>query len=353
MIKTVVFDIDGVFTDGKISIGEDGREQKAIDFRDIDGYFGIKRDGYRTAFITGEATQITKWFNRRFAPDYFFSGCKDKKAALSEILEKEKNTVAEICYIGDSKHDLKAFELAGLKVCPQNATQEVKAVCDIVLVANGGDGAIAELRERIGRKREPILLLENISEKAIGDHFKILRIMQTNSQFGADMHETAEIILTALKSGKKLLLCGNGGSAADSQHIATELISRFLFERNAFDAEALTINTSTLTAIGNDYSFDTVFSRQIEAKAKKGDVVLGITTSGTSKNIIKAFEKCKELGVAAICLTGNKTNPKLNELCDVVIQVPSESTPRIQEAHIMIGHILCEYIEKKLSEEKK
>jgi D-sedoheptulose 7-phosphate isomerase len=352
-IRTVIFDIDGVFTSGEISVSEDGKESKSIDFKDIDAFFGLKKAGYKTAFITGESTPITEWFKNRFQPNYFYSGCKNKKKAVEEIALRENNSIKEICYIGDSHHDLPGFSSAGLKVCPQNASSDVKNICDVILNAYGGHGAIAELSIILNAKKTPKCIFEKTFQRSVNNHLLAIQELAKNLQHVKNLNNASNMIVDAFKAGKKLLLCGNGGSAADAQHIATELVSKFLIERKALNAETLTINTSTLTAIGNDYSFDIVFARQIEAKGVKGDVLLGLTTSGTSKNIIKAFEKCKELGLSSICLTGNNENKKLNELCDYVIRIPCSSTPRIQEAHILIGHIICEYIEESLFGEKR
>jgi D-sedoheptulose 7-phosphate isomerase len=162
------------------------------------------------------------------------------------------------------------------------------------------------------------------------------------------LSKVAECIVNSYKSGNKLLICGNGGSAADSQHIATELISKFLIERRALDAEALSTNTSTLTAIGNDYAFDSVFARQVEAKGRKGDVLLAISTSGNSKNVIEAIKTAERMGVVTIGLTGSNRESQISRLADYSINVPSDSTPRIQETHILIAHMLCEYVEKEI-----
>ena len=145
-------------------------------------------------------------------------------------------------------------------------------------------------------------------------------------------------------------MCGNGGSAADAQHIATEFVSRFYHERKALNAEALTVNTSTLTAVGNDYSFDRVFARQVEAKGRQGDILIGISTSGESKNIIEAFEAAKKLNMSTIAFTGNR-ECTMEHKADMTINIPSEDTPRIQEMHIMTGHIICELVEKELVSE--
>lgn len=179
-------------------------------------------------------------------------------------------------------------------------------------------------------------------------HIDLLKRLQKKTDIEISLKNTANILVTAFRNSNKLLLFGNGGSAADAQHIATELVSKFFMERSALDAEALNTNTSSLTAIGNDYSFDRIFSRQVEAKGKKDDVLIGITTSGKSKNIIEAFKTGKDTGTKNICLTSENAPVSLKQICDIVIRVPSSCTPRIQEIHILIGHVLCEYVEKEL-----
>ncbi|MDP3804657.1 MAG: D-sedoheptulose 7-phosphate isomerase [Candidatus Omnitrophota bacterium] len=161
-----------------------------------------------------------------------------------------------------------------------------------------------------------------------------------------NIEKAALVIIKSLKAGGKLLVFGNGGSAADSQHIAAELVGRFKKERKALAAIALTANTSTITAIANDYGYDVVFSRQIEALGNPGDVALGISTSGNSKNVIEAFKTAKAKGMKRVSLTGCGGG-KLREECDISIIIDSKDTPRIQEAHILIGHILCELIEEE------
>jgi D-sedoheptulose 7-phosphate isomerase len=161
------------------------------------------------------------------------------------------------------------------------------------------------------------------------------------------IEKVALIIVEAYKSGKKVLLAGNGGSAADAQHIAAELVSKFYKDRPALNAIALTTNTSILTAVGNDYSHEYIFARQIEAYGNSGDIYIAISTSGDSKNIVKSIKIAKEKGLKVIGLTGKKSC-KMDSLCDLVIKVPSEKTPKVQEAHIMIGHIVSGLVEEKL-----
>jgi D-sedoheptulose 7-phosphate isomerase len=185
-------------------------------------------------------------------------------------------------------------------------------------------------------------------ELVISELEESARIKQLVAKDQADVIvKAAQRIMNTFKTGKKLLLIGNGGSAADAQHIAAELVGRFKMERAALSAIALTENTSILTALANDYSYDTVFSRQLEAVAGKGDTLLAISTSGTSKNILKAVDTAHSKGVMVIGLTG-KNGSNLRDAADLTIMVPSENTPRIQEAHITIGHIICLLIEKDL-----
>ncbi|MBI4065859.1 D-sedoheptulose 7-phosphate isomerase [Candidatus Kaiserbacteria bacterium] len=162
------------------------------------------------------------------------------------------------------------------------------------------------------------------------------------------IEKIARIFIKSLKNGGKILLCGNGGSAADAQHVAAELVGRFKKERRAWPAIALVSNPSTVTAIGNDYGFEYVFLRQVEALAKKGDVVVGISTSGNSKNVLNAMSEAKKVGCATIGATG-KNGGELAKIADVCFRASSDNTPRVQEAHILMWHIVCELVELKLA----
>jgi D-sedoheptulose 7-phosphate isomerase len=155
------------------------------------------------------------------------------------------------------------------------------------------------------------------------------------------------VIVRSLNAGGGLLVCGNGGSAADAQHIAAELTGRFLLERRPFRALPLHGNTSSLTAIGNDYGYDEVFAREVAAHGREGDVLLAISTSGNSRNILRAIDVAREKRITVIGLTG-ATGGKMIDVCDICIRVPSTSTPRIQECHILIGHTICELVERIL-----
>ena len=171
--------------------------------------------------------------------------------------------------------------------------------------------------------------------------------MLGNEELLGLVNKAADAMVKALKSGHRVLWCGNGGSAADAQHLAAELSGRFYYDRPPLNSEALHCNTSYLTAVANDYGYDLIYSRMIDGACKKGDILVGISTSGNSRNIVNAFDKARQLGVTTIALTG-EGGGQMGEMADILLNVPSADTPRIQEAHIMIGHIICEIVEATL-----
>jgi D-sedoheptulose 7-phosphate isomerase len=179
----------------------------------------------------------------------------------------------------------------------------------------------------------------------INEHIELKKKVLSESI--PSIEKVAELFIETLANKKKILICGNGGSAADAQHMAGELIGRFKKERAALPAIALSTDTSILTCIGNDYSFDDVFKRQVEGLAKEGDLVVGLSTSGNSKNVIKALEAGKKAGARTAVLTGG-AGGKLKDLADVAFVVPSANTPRVQEVHITVIHIICRLIEERL-----
>jgi D-sedoheptulose 7-phosphate isomerase len=186
--------------------------------------------------------------------------------------------------------------------------------------------------------------LSNIIQSGLREH---LELFQSLSSLSAEIERAASLIAEALRGGRKLMLCGNGGSAADSQHIAAEMAGRFVKDRRPLAAVALSTDTSTMTCIANDYTFDEVFSRQVTGLGTRGDCLLAISTSGNSRNVVRAAEAARSAGVHAIGLLG-KGGGALRGLCDVSIVVPSPTTARIQEAHIFIGHTLCALVEEAL-----
>ncbi len=350
MIKIVVFDIDGVITDGTVIVDTEGCEQKQVNLKDIDAIFELHRKGFKLAAITGENTQIVNYFKNRFPWDFFYQGIKAKTDTL-KTLEIEMNISFEnICYIGDGKYDVEPLSYAGLGICPADAIDRAKSAADIILQNNGGKGCLWELVSILERYNEPTCP-ESYFYQRMEEHASIFKKMSSDKVLMETVMKVAQQIRVVLQNNGGLYLCGNGGSAADAQHIATEFVSRFYKERPGLNAEALSVNTSILTAVGNDYSFERVFARQLEAKAKRGDILVGISTSGTSKNVLEALNYAKQNGIISVLLMGDFPHPQLAERADYIIRVPSKVTPRIQEAHIFIGHVMAEYVEHLLFSE--
>jgi D-sedoheptulose 7-phosphate isomerase len=180
--------------------------------------------------------------------------------------------------------------------------------------------------------------------KQLEDNVALQRYLQKQTKV---LTTIAELLIQAFRRGGKVLLFGNGGSAADAQHIACELSGKFYLNRDPLPAIALTTNTSSLTAIGNDYGYEEVFARQVKGLVRKGDIVIGISTSGNSPNVLRGIEQAKQIGAITIAFTGQ--GGRLKELTDYVLSVPSNDTPRIQEAHITAGHIICYLVEKRIA----
>lgn len=162
-----------------------------------------------------------------------------------------------------------------------------------------------------------------------------------------NIEKAANLLIQTFQNEGKVLFCGNGGSAADAQHLAAELSGRFLMERPPLFAEALHVNSSFMTAVANDYDFEMVYARALEAYGREGDCLVAISTSGNSPNILRVIDKAKELNINTIGMTG-ESGGKMSELCDLLINVPSNHTPRVQETHILVGHILCELVEREI-----
>lgn len=358
MIQVVLFDIDGVLTDGAVYIGPDGEETKRISFKDIDAIFELKRRGVKIGFISGENNRFTDFVKKRFSPDYFIAGAKDKLASFKELSREEGFDESAVCFVGDSKKDRELLAYLRHSFAPADADDDVKKCATRVTQAQRGCGVICEVAGYAlggpGKVDIPARAVNVPAEVAdlvrdrLEEHNRVMETLRGDRDCLVTIAAAAKAATECLRQGATLFFCGNGGSAADSQHIATEMVSSFLLKRKALAAEALSVNTSTLTAIGNDISFDEVFSRQLEARGHKGDVLFAISTSGNSKNITRALETARSLGMTTIGMTGNNDGCLVRALSDRCISVPSASTPRIQEAHIAIAHIICEIIEKNL-----
>jgi len=185
--------------------------------------------------------------------------------------------------------------------------------------------------------------IEKCMKNAVENYTSIFQ----NDNLKASIQQIVTDSVSAFQSDKKMLFCGNGGSASDAQHIAAELSGRFYADRPPLYAEALHVNSSFMTAVANDYGYEATYARMVEAAGKKGDVLVGISTSGNSPNVVKAIQKAKELGMITVGFTG-KDGGAIRDICDIMICAPSDDTPRIQEAHILVGHIICQLIEQEM-----
>lgn len=189
-------------------------------------------------------------------------------------------------------------------------------------------------------------------KRSIQASIGVKNLLLANAEVVSNVAKVSALLVDAIDKGNKVLLFGNGGSAADAQHIAAEFVGRFAFDRPALPALALSVNTSCVTAIGNDYGFDLVFSRQIEALGRPGDVAIGISTSGKSANVLRGFCVARKIGLATVGLTGC-TGGKMKDAVDYCICAPSNETPRIQECHILIGHVISELVEGTIFHEQR
>ena len=184
-------------------------------------------------------------------------------------------------------------------------------------------------------------------KRNISDSIRIKQELLQNNDIMVDIIKVADLIVEAFNKGNKLLFCGNGGSAADAQHLAAEFSGKYYLNRPPLHAEALHTDTSFMTAVSNDFSFDEVYARLIQGIGKQGDILIGMSTSGNSKNVINALEEAKKKNIITIGFTG-KANGNMKSYCDYLINIPSDDTPRIQECHLMLGHAICELVENEL-----
>ena len=185
--------------------------------------------------------------------------------------------------------------------------------------------------------------IEKCMKSAVKNYTSVFQ----NDNLKANIQQIVVESVAAFQSDKKMLFCGNGGSASDAQHIAAELSGRFYADRPPLYAEALHVNSSFMTAVANDYGYEATYARMVEAKGRKGDILVGISTSGNSPNVVKAIQKAKEIGMTTVGFTG-KNGGEMRDICDIMICAPSDDTPRVQEAHILVGHIICQLIEQEM-----
>jgi D-sedoheptulose 7-phosphate isomerase len=359
-LKAVALDVDGVLTDDTFGWDADGVETKRFAFLDVMGVSRATKAGVVFALVSGEATSFVDRYATKMKIGDVFQGTKDKASSVREFAARHGISTEEILFVGNDINDLDAMAICGLSAAPIDAHDSVIERVDYVSKRPGGHGAVREVLD--------LLLNRDVQKSAGGDvpvrpvvstffrdeleaHHRVLETLVT--QQASELEHLQKLFTVALTAGRKLLFCGNGGSAADSQHIAAEFINRFRFDRPALPALALTVDTSVLTCIGNDSSYDFVFSRQVEALAEEGDVVVGLSTSGRSKNVLLALEAARKKKALAVGLTGKDGAARMKDVTDFVLGVPSNDTARIQEGHEFALHCVAALVENAIFENER
>lgn len=352
-LRVLALDVDGVLTDGRVALTPTGEETKAIAFRDLDALAAARSAGLRIALITGEDGPLVDIIAKRTGAEHVLRGAKDKLAAIGILASQMQVTPESICFVGDADRDASAFASVGLALAPADASARARREAHHVLSNRGGSGAVAEAVEILVRMTRsahappgPHQVFANVIADSIAAHRAMLA--KSIDQLAA----ISEVLIQCIRAGNKILFCGNGGSAADSQHVAAELVGRFYRERDPWPAIALTCDTSILTAVGNDWEFEQVFSRQVRALARPGDVVVGISTSGKSPNVVRALEAARAKGAITIGFTGAAGGP-IADAADHAFRAPTSATPRVQELHILAWHAICEVVEATLAPDSR
>ncbi|MDD3673484.1 MAG: HAD-IIIA family hydrolase, partial [Synergistaceae bacterium] len=300
--------------------------------------------------LLNEGVEILRFYYCPHAPEENCECRKPKPGMVYNACSELGLHIDDVyCVIGDKKSDIELAENIGVKsilvLTGYGRSSFNDGVCASYIAKDLGDAAKFILNDvRKSDMPNKIIFLDNIAEhKDLLDRLDHIYVPTCKA---------AQLIADRLRSGKRIFLCGNGGSAADAQHMAAELSGRFLRERKALDAIALSCNSSAITAIGNDFSFEDIFVRQIEAHGRDGDVLVAISTSGNSINILKAVVKANEMGLVTIALTG-EGGGEVGKIANMLIDVPASSTPRIQEMHLLIEHTICEMIENLICDGDK
>jgi D-sedoheptulose 7-phosphate isomerase len=348
-ILLLALDVDGVLTDGSVTLTPSGEESKGIAFRDLDALARARRAGVRVALVTGEEGPLVMAIAAKAGAEFVIPGAKDKVAALEALSANAAVPLSRICFVGDADRDALAFPLVGLSMSPADGSRAARRTAAKVLAAKGGAGAVEEAVELLladggedGDLRPGFEhTLRRIAEDSLRAHEKLM------SESMPYLAEIASVLARAFKAGRRVLFCGNGGSAADAQHVAAELVGRFALEREPLPALALTTDTSILTAVGNDWDFKDIFARQVKAHARPGDVVVGISTSGKSENVVRALEVGRALGAVTLAFTG-RNGGAVAKVADYCFKAPDSATPRIQELHLLAWHGICEVVEAAL-----
>ena len=350
LIKNALFDIDGVLTDGAVYIQENGTETKRITFDDIDAIFELKRTGIRIGFITGEQNLFTDYLRKRFEPDFFISGCKDKLNAFQDLAIQEKMDEHNTCFVGDSRKDIPLLSfMHNYSFVPMDVDESVKKAARFVVPASRGNGVIRKVADIIHQINQGLSEKETLDPfwiKAIMDHQDMIHLIRQDQSLYLALQSAASTISEAFRSGGRLLICGCGEIAYDLLHIASETADR-LHSGEKHLSNACTASAVTLVQDITCSDYDDVVVHQIEENGKAGDVLLlGQYRTGKAGKYLEAFTCAKEKGMKTIVLTGNSISSSTSNVSDVCIRIPSTSESRVHECYVLLTHIMFEMIEK-------
>lgn len=354
-LDLLVYDFDGVMTDNRVRVDQAGGESVACSRADGLGVDLIRSLGLPQIIVSTETNPVVRARAEKLKL-FLLQGIRDKRQALVDYCAEQGYALNRVLYVGNDVNDLTAMQVVGFPVCPSDAHPAIRNLASWVVAARGGGGVIREIADQIVRLKP---VGSSSSEGVTG----LSELVSIRKQLEASIHlrkailddsallqrigKLAETIGRALKTGRKVIFAGNGGSFADAQHLAAEFVGRFMMEREPLSAVCLGTNSSLSTAVGNDYHFDDIFTRELKALGTGGDIFIVLSTSGQSRNLVKAVELAGRLGIETYGLLG-KGGGQIARMVPSVV-VPSDHTARIQELHITIGHIVCDLVDTQLS----
>lgn len=345
-VRLVVFDFDGVMTDNRVRVHQSGDEAVWCHRGDGWGIARLKDAGFEVLVLSTETNAVVGARCRKLKIEAIH-GCEDKLATLQSLARGRNLSAEEIAYVGNDLNDLGCMQWVAWPIAVADAVPEVRALAKWVTRSPGGHGAVRQVADHLVSLRQNNDPALEWARHSIWRSIEVKQAIAGSEELLGQILRVARSMTAVLKAGGRVFFFGNGGSAADAQHLAAELVGRFMVNRRALPAIALTVDTSVLTAIGNDYGYDLIFARQLEALAHANDMAVGITTSGNSPNVVRAMETASRTGLRTVAFTGARGG-QIRAAVEECICVPSDRTPRIQESHILIGHMLCEYVESAL-----
>lgn len=356
-ILVLALDIDGVLTDGSFLLSAGGEEQKRVSLRDLDAVTKARRAGMHVLLLTGESGPMVQTIAKRVGVDSVLASAKDKLPALQNWLESAGLDVSAVCYVGDADRDAEVLRAAGLGLAPADASETARRSARITLRSRGGHAAVEEALSIIERLKQTGAYAGETADtsgsrefgeailKEIEEGLEAKRRMAIESV--GDLAAIAAVLLKTIAAGNKTLIFGNGGSAAAAQHVAGESVGRFSLESPPWPVIALTTDTSVLTAIANDWAYEEVFARQVVALGRPGDLAIGISTSGRSRNVLRGLDEARRRELSTVAFTGLDAGC-LDSRADFLFRAPANSTPRIQELHLAAWHAICRVVERNL-----